>query len=120
MRRLPDHLQVHFDAPGRVGPPAEHDRRGEARNPACGDHVVLYLDTGDGVVRDAGFKAMGCPACLAITAAATDLLPGMSAEAGLPSRAADAYRDRYGAPAVAHRHALALVVTALEALEDVR
>lgn len=119
MPRLPEHLRPHFDEPARVGPPAGHDRRGEARNAACGDHLVVYLDTRDGRVADAGFKAMGCPAFMAIAAATTDLLPGLAADATLPSAAVDAYRARHGAPAPVHRHALALVETALSSLEDV-
>ncbi len=117
MPRLPDYLQVHFDAPGRVGPPATgFDRRGEARNPACGDHLVLFVHTDDGFVREAGFKAMGCPAFMAIAAAATELLPGLAADAALPDRAARAYRERYGELAPMHRHALALVEASLASL----
>ena len=114
MPRLPEHLQEHFDAPRRVGPPSGgHGLRGESRNPACGDHLVLFLDVQDGVVREAGFKAMGCPAFMAIAAAATDLLPGLPADGDLPTRVSAAYRARYGEPARMHRHALALVETTL-------
>ena len=89
MARLPDALAAHFHADRHVGPPPDRHPdarlgRGEARHPACGDHVVVWLALREGRVDAAGFKAA------AFTAAC-------------------------GAPAPAHRHALALVLRAVDA-----
>jgi len=141
MDRFPEQLREHFAAPRHVGEPAGGvHRRGEARNAACGDHVVLYLQVGapapapavDGgapaapdpsspVVRPAapvvaaGFRARGCPVAMATASAACELLPGLPADEALPDALVERFEHRFGPPRPAHRHALALVVEALRA-----
>ena len=114
---LPPALRDAFDAARHVGPPPGADRRGEARNEACGDVVVLWLATaaeGEArVVRAAGFKAQGCPAAMATAAAACEVLPGLRADASLAEGLSRGFEARFGIPRAAHRHALALVVEAL-------
>ena len=109
---LPPALRDHFDRPRNVGAPAGAQRRGEARNEACGDVVVVWLRVAGPVVDAAGFKAQGCPAALAMASAACDLLAGMQADGTLPERLRQAHAAAFGVPAAAHRHALALVVEA--------
>jgi NifU-like protein involved in Fe-S cluster formation len=115
--RLPDALLEHVRSPRNVGAPdAERVLRGEATNAACRDQLVLYLATDDGGrVSRAGFQATGCPACLALGSAATELAEGELVDGGLSERVADAYRTRFGEPSPLHRHALTLVREALEA-----
>ena len=67
---FPNALRECLLAGRHVGPPAPHARRGEARNPACGDIVVLWLELERGLVKAAGFKAQGCPAAMATAAGA--------------------------------------------------
>lgn len=114
---LPLALRRAFESARHVGPPAGADRRGEARNEACGDVVVIWLATvEDGEarqVRAAGFKAQGCPAAMATAAAACDVLPGLRVDASLPEELARRFEAFFGAPKAAHRHALALVAEAL-------
>jgi NifU-like protein involved in Fe-S cluster formation len=114
---LPLALRRAFEAARHVGPPAGADRRGEARNEACGDIVVIWLATeAEGElrrVRAAGFKAQGCPAAMATAAAACDVLPGLRVEATLPEDLARRFEAHFGAPKAAHRHALALVAQAV-------
>ena len=115
MSRLPEALLEHLRAPRNVGPPegAGEVRSGEARNAACRDHVVLYLARGDdGRVAGAGFKAHGCPAALGMASAATELLPGLALDAGLPDALRARFVETFGEPAALHRHALALVTEA--------
>jgi NifU-like protein involved in Fe-S cluster formation len=119
MRDFPEHLRRHFEEPRGVGEPARGtDLRGEARNPACGDHLVLYLALergADGATRiaAAGFRAQGCPAAMATGSAACELLAGLPLDEGAPAALAERFERTYGAPRPAHRHALALCTEAL-------
>jgi len=120
MRDFPEHLAEHFSRPRHVGEPqGGSDLRGEARNPGCGDLLVVYLrldPAGSGAVAAAGFRAQGCPAAMATSSAACELLPGLSADASLPAALARRFEQRFGTPRPAHRHALALFTAALAAL----
>jgi NifU-like protein involved in Fe-S cluster formation len=116
MRDFPESLRRHFEAPGRVGEPeGGADRVAEARNAACGDHLVLYLRLRAGAVAAAGFRAQGCPATMATAAAACEALEGLPADAALPQALRARFVEDHGAPPPAHRHALALVMQALAA-----
>jgi len=113
---LPAPLREVFDASRHVGAPAGAQRRGEARNEACGDVVVIWLRVGAGdapVIEAAGFKAQGCPAAMAAAAGACEVLVGLRADARLGDQLAAAFSARFGAPRTAHRHALALVCEAV-------
>jgi len=114
---LPPELRAVFDASRHVGAPAGAQRRGEARNEACGDVVVIWLRVGAGdagaqLVEAAGFKAQGCPAAMAAAAGACEVLEGLRADERLGERLSEAFCARFGAPRAAHRHALALVCEA--------
>jgi nitrogen fixation NifU-like protein len=52
----------------RILPAASRTARGD--NPLCGDRITVYLDLGDGLVRDASFQGSGC----AISRAAASLM----------------------------------------------
>ena len=109
---LPSALRAAFEATATVGPPPGADHRGEARNPACGDIVVIWLAISDGVVRAAGFQAQGCPAVMASAAGACAVAEGLPADLSLGGGIERRFVERFGAPRAAHRHALALVAEA--------
>jgi hypothetical protein len=67
-------------------------------------------------VAAAGFRAHGCPAALGMASAAAALLAGLPLDAGLPAALRARFVEAFGEPAALHRHALALVTEALEAL----
>jgi NifU-like protein involved in Fe-S cluster formation len=114
VRDFPQHLSRLFHDPGRVGVPAGGaDLQGEARNAACGDHLVLYLKLAEGTIAAAGFRAQGCPASMATAAAACEALEGLPAGSALPDQLEARFVEAFGAPRPAHRHALALVREAL-------
>lgn len=116
MSRLPEHLLDHLRNPRNVGEPSgEPIFRGEARNPACRDHLVLWFTVAGGAVTAAGFRAAGCPACLAYGSASTEVLVGLPAGPGLAAAAEAALTERHGPPPGLHRHALKLVAEALTA-----
>jgi hypothetical protein len=97
VERLPESLREHFLSGRHVGEPAGGAHlRGEARNQACGDHVILYLRLGPepsgapgsagsvgaaGSIVAAGFRARGCPVAMATAAAACAALEGLEAVA---------------------------------------
>ena len=117
MSRLPDALLAHLRDPRNVGQaPGGQTHRGEARNAACRDHLVLSLRVEGGQVVSAGFKAAGCPATLGMGSAVTELLPGLECGPGLAERLRSRFIDAYGEPAALHRHALAMVAEALGSL----
>jgi len=112
---LPPSLREHFERPRRVGEPAGAQRRGEARNEACGDVVVVWLRVGGSppVVEAAGWKAQGCPATLAMASSACEVLDGLPADGTLPARLETVHAAAFGPPRPAHRHALALMAEAV-------
>ncbi len=97
-----------------MGPPdGGPSAKGEARNAACRDFLVLYLRQEAGQVAAAGFKATGCPAVMGMGSAATELLPGLAWGPGLAAELRQRFVERYGEPGALHRHALALVEEAV-------
>lgn len=121
MSRLPESLCLTFAETRRAGrPPGDSHLRGEARNGACGDVVVLWLAAApDGHVTRAGFQAAGCPATLASAAAVCELLDGRRPVRGWELEVRADFERRFGAPAAAHAHGLALVIEALRGLAPV-
>jgi NifU-like protein involved in Fe-S cluster formation len=115
VRDFPEHLREHVQNPRRAGEPAVWQHRGEARNPACGDHVVVFLEVREGRVIGSGFLARGCPAAMGLASAAGTLLEGLAADATLPGAARERYEAAWGKPRPAHRHALSLYSDALAA-----
>jgi nitrogen fixation NifU-like protein len=51
---------------------ATANRRAEGANPLCGDHVTVYLDVADGVIRNISFEGEGC----AIAKASASMMTG--------------------------------------------
>ena len=86
-------------------------RTGAATHAVCGDEVEVFVRVRDGAVVDFAWRARGCPACVAVAAAARDALIGVP----LPQLAASLARrvQELGGLAPAERHALALVSDAI-------
>jgi nitrogen fixation protein NifU and related proteins len=55
------------------------NRRSEGYNPLCGDHVTVYVNLADGVIRDISFKGSGCAISKASASMMTTELKGKSA-----------------------------------------
>jgi nitrogen fixation NifU-like protein len=80
----------HFEHPRNVGAMDDADVETYVTNPVCGDSLRLFLRFEDGRVAAASFLTSGCPASIATSSAATELL------AGLPLEDAEALtRDDY-------------------------
>lgn len=70
-------LLDYFENPRRVGELADADGTAEVSNPVCGDVMKLWVKVRDGHIVDAAFKAQGCPAAIATSSFATEMLVGM-------------------------------------------
>jgi nitrogen fixation NifU-like protein len=55
-------------------------RRAEGFNPMCGDRLTLFLDVGDGRVRDVAFVGSGCAISKASASMMTEAVKGKSPE----------------------------------------
>ncbi|MEZ5967315.1 MAG: iron-sulfur cluster assembly scaffold protein [Planctomycetota bacterium] len=86
-------------------------RVGRAEHPVCGDEVEVYLRLDGDVVTEFAWRARGCPACVAVAAAAHGVVAG----ATLADAAARVARRVavLGGLAPHERHALALFDAAL-------
>ena len=82
----------HFEHPRNAGAMADADAEAYVTNPVCGDSLRLFLRIADDRIAQASFLSSGCPASIATSSAATELL------AGLPlAEAAALPRERYAA-----------------------
>ncbi len=54
-------------------------RTAEGYNPLCGDHVTVYLQLEDGVIRDVSFDGSGCAISKASASLMTDSVKGKTA-----------------------------------------
>jgi nitrogen fixation NifU-like protein len=52
----------------------------EGFNPLCGDHFTVYLEVGDGHIRDISFQGSGCAISKASASMMTQALKGKSTE----------------------------------------
>lgn len=56
------------------------NRKAEGHNPLCGDHLMLYLDLHDGVIKDISFLGDGCRIFKASASMMTHKLKGRGRE----------------------------------------
>lgn len=66
----------HGRRPRNFRPMPDADRSAEGKNPLCGDHVIVGVRVGDGVVKDAAFQGAGCAICTAAASTMTELIKG--------------------------------------------
>jgi nitrogen fixation protein NifU and related proteins len=50
----------HNRSPRNYRAMANANRRAQGYNPLCGDHVTVYLDLEEGVIKDISFQGSGC------------------------------------------------------------
>jgi NifU-like protein involved in Fe-S cluster formation len=67
----------HFEHPRNAGAMDDADAEAYLVNPVCGDSLRLFLAIEDGKVARASFLTSGCPASIATSSAATELLVGL-------------------------------------------
>ena len=70
-------LLDYFENPRCAGELTDADGTAEVSNPVCGDVMKLWVKVDQGRVVNARFKAQGCPAAIATSSFATEMLIGM-------------------------------------------
>jgi nitrogen fixation NifU-like protein len=73
-------LLDYFENPRCVGEIEDADGIAEVSNPVCGDSLKLWVRIAGGRIADARFKAQGCPAAIATSSFATEMMIGMDLE----------------------------------------
>jgi nitrogen fixation NifU-like protein len=68
----------HNKSPRNFREIVDANRRSEGYNPLCGDHVTVYVNLADGVIRDISFKGSGCAISKASASMMTNELKGKS------------------------------------------
>lgn len=66
----------HFSNPRHAGVMEHPDAVGVQSNPVCGDTMKLMLRIDDGVVSDVRWQTVGCPAAIATSSIASELIIG--------------------------------------------
>ncbi len=54
------------------------NRVAKGYNPLCGDHISVYLEIADGIVKDAAFEGAGCAISMASASLMTEHMKGAS------------------------------------------
>lgn len=85
----------HFEHPRNAGSMPDADAEAYVTNPVCGDSLRLFLKIADGRVQRASFLTSGCPASIATSSAATELLAGRTLE-DAEALTRDDYADAVG------------------------
>ena len=70
-------LLEYFEHPRCVGELEDADATAEVSNPVCGDVLKLWIRLDGTRITDARFKAQGCPAAIATSSFATEMLIGL-------------------------------------------
>ena len=68
----------HNKSPRNFREMVDANLRSEGYNPLCGDHVTVYVNLADGVIRDISFKGSGCAISKASASMMTTELKGKS------------------------------------------
>ena len=68
----------HFQNPRNLAEMKEPDAVGMGASQVCGDVMTLFLSVGDGRIKDATYKTMGCGAAIASGSILTEMLKGKS------------------------------------------
>jgi nitrogen fixation protein NifU and related proteins len=66
----------YFTDPPNMGELKDAKMVAQGGNPVCGDVVKLYIKVCNNKITDIKFKAFGCGACIASTAALTEMVKG--------------------------------------------
>lgn len=78
----------HFANPRNAGVLEDADGIGVRTNPACGDTMRLMIRVADGQIAEARWQTVGCPAAIATSSIASEMVTGRPlAEAAALTRA---------------------------------
>ena len=110
----------HFQNPRNAGAMEDADAEAYVMNPVCGDSLRMFLKIEDGRVARASFLSSGCPASIATSSAATELVVGLTPEAAA-TLSRDDYANAVGGLPKAKVHCSVLAASAVsQAVEQWR
>lgn len=102
----------HFEHPRNAGAMEDADAEAYVVNPVCGDSLRLFLKIEDGRVARASFLTSGCPASIATSSAATEMLAGRTLE-DAEALGRDDYADAVGGLPKSKVHCSVLAASAV-------
>lgn len=110
----------HFEHPRNAGAMEDADAEAYVVNPVCGDSLRLFLRFEDGKVAGASFLTSGCPASIATSSAATELLVGLPLDEAV-ALTRDDYAEAVGGLPKSKVHCSVLAASAVrQAVEEWR
>jgi len=110
----------HFNNPRNAGAMEDADAQAYVTNPVCGDSLRLFLRIEDDHIARASFLSSGCPASIATSSAATELLAGKTLEEAT-ALDREAYADAVGGLPKSKIHCSVLAASAVrQAIEEWR
>ena len=80
-----------------------------AKNSACGDSYIVYLNVEDGIIKNASFTGIGCAISQAAASLLTDMLIGMTVD-DARTVTEEKVRTLLGIPLTRNREKCALLV----------
>ncbi|QFG03669.1 iron-sulfur cluster assembly scaffold protein [Tepidiforma bonchosmolovskayae] len=69
-------VRDHFEHPRNAGVLEDPDGIGERANPVCGDRMTVMIRVADGRVAEVRWQTRGCPAAIATSSFASELVRG--------------------------------------------
>jgi nitrogen fixation protein NifU and related proteins len=106
-------LIEHFTRPRNVGEIEDPDAMAIVGDPACGDHIRVYIKVNDGRLSEFKFLLQGCPGAIATSSIATELAVGKTLDEALNLTDNDVIKAAGGIPA-RKAHCSLLAVKALQ------
>ncbi|MBM3139750.1 MAG: iron-sulfur cluster assembly scaffold protein [Chloroflexi bacterium] len=70
----------YFERPRNAGAMPDAHVDTSVTNPVCGDSMRLFLRIADGLIERASFLSSGCPAAIATSSIATEMITGLTLE----------------------------------------
>jgi nitrogen fixation NifU-like protein len=70
----------HNKNPRNFGPLEHHNHFSEGHNPLCGDHIDIYIDIDDNIIKNVSFNGSGCAISKASGSIMTSLLKGKTVD----------------------------------------
>jgi len=70
----------HFQSPRNAGAMADADTEAFVTNPVCGDSLRIFLKFQGDRIERASFLSSGCPASIATSSVATEMVRGLTAD----------------------------------------
>jgi nitrogen fixation NifU-like protein len=89
----------HFTHPRNVGEIENPDATAMVGDPACGDHIRVYIKVDGGRLSDFKFLVQGCPGAISTSSIATELAIGKTLEEALKLTDNDVIEAAGGLPA---------------------